>query len=413
MSKFLKMKELIAEMNLPDYRYKQLLDAVFRQHTIRFEDMKPLPKELRGKLIEQFGETVIGIKAIHHEKSTQTGKVLFELPDGNRVETVGLFYKEGWNSFCISSQSGCAFGCKFCATGTLGLHRNMTSDEICDQVLYFMQQGFTINSISFMGMGEPFANPNLFEALRDLTDTELFGLSQRRITISTIGIVPSIKRLTKEFPQINLAYSLHAPTNQLRETLMPITKTYSLDLVLDTLDNHIRQTNRKVFLAYIMLKGINDSEKHAEQLIELLFRHKKYLALYHLDLIPYNQTTVAQKLTPPSNKCIQAFCKVLHGAGISVNIRTQFGSDINAACGQLAGTYNNKSEKGETKMLQEQEKSLQWLLCPVCKNKTRVKIRDDTVLEKFPLFCPKCKNETLINVKQFNITVIKEPNAKT
>ena len=307
MSKYKKMKQLIADMRLPEYRYKQLLDAVFLQGIMRFEDMKLLPKTLREKLVEQFGETVVEIKAIHHEKSMQTDKVLFELSDGNRVETVGLFYKEGWNSFCISSQSGCGFGCKFCATGTLGLRRNLTVDEITDQILYFMQQGCSINSISFMGMGEPFANPQVFEALHDLTAPELFGLSQRRITISTIGIVPGIQKLTREYPQVNLAYSLHAPTDRLRETLMPITKTYPLGQVLDTLDQHIRQTNRKVFLAYIMLKDVNDSDRHAEQLTKLLFKHKKYLPLYHLDLIPYNQTTVTETMVPSSHTRIKPF----------------------------------------------------------------------------------------------------------
>ena len=346
MSKYKKMKQLIADMRLPEYRYKQLLDAVFLQGIMRFEDMKLLPKTLREKLVEQFGETVVEIKAIHHEKSMQTDKVLFELSDGNRVETVGLFYKEGWNSFCISSQSGCGFGCKFCATGTLGLRRNLTVDEITDQILYFMQQGCSINSISFMGMGEPFANPQVFEALHDLTAPELFGLSQRRITISTIGIVPGIQKLTREYPQVNLAYSLHAPTDRLRETLMPITKTYPLGQVLDTLDQHIRQTNRKVFLAYIMLKDVNDSDRHAEQLTKLLFKHKKYLPLYHLDLIPYNQTTVTETMVPSSHTRIKAFCRIIHNAGISVNIRTQFGSDINAACGQLAGAYRDDQKQG-------------------------------------------------------------------
>lgn len=136
MSKYKKMKQLIADMRLPEYRYKQLLDAVFLQGIMRFEDMKLLPKTLREKLVEQFGETVVEIKAIHHEKSMQTDKVLFELSDGNRVETVGLFYKEGWNSFCISSQSGCGFGCKFCATGTLGLRRNFFVSNF--MVLYFI-----------------------------------------------------------------------------------------------------------------------------------------------------------------------------------------------------------------------------------------------------------------------------------
>src|SRR5574344_2112773 len=357
MSKYKKMKQLIADMRLPEYRYKQLLDAVFLQGIMRFEDMKLLPKTLREKLVEQFGETVVEIKAIHHEKSMQTDKVLFELSDGNRVETVGLFYKEGWNSFCISSQSGCGFGCKFCATGTLGLRRNLTVDEITDQILYFMQQGCSINSISFMGMGEPFANPQVFEALHDLTAPELFGLSQRRITISTIGIVPGIQKLTREYPQVNLAYSLHAPTDRLRETLMPITKTYPLGQVLDTLDQHIRQTNRKVFLAYIMLKDVNDSDRHAEQLTKLLFKHKKYLPLYHLDLIPYNQTTVTETMVPSSHTRIKAFCRIIHNAGISVNIRTQFGSDINAACGQLAGAYRDDQKQGERTMSARDVKS--------------------------------------------------------
>ena len=322
MSKYKKMKQLIADMRLPEYRYKQLLDAVFLQGIMRFEDMKLLPKTLREKLVEQFGETVVEIKAIHHEKSMQTDKVLFELSDGNRVETVGLFYK-------------------------------------------------------------------VFEALHDLTAPELFGLSQRRITISTIGIVPGIQKLTREYPQVNLAYSLHAPTDRLRETLMPITKTYPLGQVLDTLDQHIRQTNRKVFLAYIMLKDVNDSDRHAEQLTKLLFKHKKYLPLYHLDLIPYNQTTVTETMVPSSHTRIKAFCRIIHNAGISVNIRTQFGSDINAACGQLAGAYRDDQKQGERTMSAIQEQSFEWLLCP------------------------KCKSEMLICVKQFHISIIKEPDAQT
>lgn len=343
MSKYIEMKYLIQGLGFPSYRYKQLLDAIFKKKITRFSDMTQLPISLRNALTEKFGSTVLQIKAIHHEASVQADKVLFELNDKNRVETVALYYKEGWNSFCISSQSGCGFGCKFCATGTLGFQRNMTADEITDQILYFIQQGKVINSISFMGMGEPFANPNLFEALDILTSSELFGLSQRKITISTIGIIPGIKRVTEQYPQINLAYSLHAPTNRLRSSLMPISKTYSLDMVLDVLDEHIKKTNRKVFLAYIMLDGINDRDEHAIQLAKLLRKHKKVLPLYHLDLIPYNETKVSMRFVSSSRTRINEFCKVLHGEGIHANIRTQFGSDINAACGQLAGTYKNET----------------------------------------------------------------------
>lgn len=150
---------------------------------------------------------------------------------------------------------------------------------------------------------------------------------------------------------------------------MPITKTYPLGQVLDTLDQHIRQTNRKVFLAYIMLKDVNDSDRHAEQLTKLLFKHKKYLPLYHLDLIPYNQTTVTETMVPSSHTRIKAFCRIIHNAGISVNIRTQFGSDINAACGQLAGpTVTIKNKERIMSAIQEQSLNGSCVLCARAKH---------------------------------------------
>ena len=342
-NKYIRIQEFLKQNKFPNYRMKQITNAIFPGRINNFNEITVLPKSLRDMLIEEFGESILNIVPLKAQQSTQVSKVLFGISGDEKIETVNMKYKAGWESFCISSQCGCNFGCKFCATGDIGLKRNLTSDEITDQILYFHLQGHSIDSISFMGMGEPFANPNLFEALDILTSSELFGLSQRKITISTIGIIPGIKRVTEQYPQINLAYSLHAPTNRLRSSLMPISKTYSLDMVLDVLDEHIKKTNRKVFLAYIMLDGINARDEHAIQLAKLLRKHKKVLPLYHLDLIPYNETKVSMRFVSSSRTRINEFCKVLHGEGIHANIRTQFGSDINAACGQLAGTYKNET----------------------------------------------------------------------
>lgn len=187
-----------------------------------FESMSLLPRRLRDALVRQFGDSGCSLAPVSESTERQADKVLFEMTDGSRIEAVGLHYWHGWESYCISSQCGCGFGCKFCATGTIGLKRNLSADEITDQLLYFHLNRHTLNSVSFMGMGEPFANPSLFDALKVLTDPELFGLSQRRITISTIGILPGIRRLTEDFPQVNLTFSLHSPFSAQRSTLMPV-----------------------------------------------------------------------------------------------------------------------------------------------------------------------------------------------
>jgi 23S rRNA (adenine-C8)-methyltransferase len=187
-----------------------------------------------------------------------------------------------------------------------------------------------------MGMGEAFANPHLFEGLALLTDSNLFGLSQRRITVSTIGFIPGIKELTKNYPQINLAFSLHSPFDEQRSSIMPVNKRFPLQEVMDTLDEHIRQTGRKVFLAYIMLHGINDTEEHAKALAELVQKRAVGKQLYHIDLIPYNNTDkTSRRYQSTERKKIRNFQKILRMQGIQVTVRTQFGGDIDAACGQL------------------------------------------------------------------------------
>jgi len=258
---------------------------------------------------------------------------------GERIEAVRLHYERGWKSYCISTQCGCGFGCKFCATGTLGLKRNLTADEITDQLLYFHLQGHSLDSVSFMGMGEALANPHIFEALNLLTDPNLFGLGHRRITISTIGLLPGIDKLTREYPQVNLTFSLHSPFDDQRSELMPINDRYPVSDVLQALDRHIRQTGRKVYIAYLLLRGVNDSTGHAEAVAELLRGRGPGERLFHVNLIPYNSTEV----TPESYRTsdagqIERFVRTLKSKGVMTTVRTQFGSDINAACGQLYDT---------------------------------------------------------------------------
>ncbi len=208
---FTEIQELLNKKGVPEYRFHQILHSIFKQRIGNYEDMKTLPKSIREMLINEFGRTVYQVQPTLENDSEQVGKMLFELRDGNMVEAVRLRYQRGWESFCIYSQCGCCFGCKFCATGTLGLKRNMTAKEITDQLLYFFLSGHHLDSISFMGMGEPLANPNVFGALSILTNPTYFGLSQRRITLSTIGMIPGIRRMTDEYPQVNLAYSLQSP----------------------------------------------------------------------------------------------------------------------------------------------------------------------------------------------------------
>ena len=331
-----KIHDLLNEKNVPEYRFNQILHSIFKQRIGKYEDMKTLPQSIREMLISEFGSTVYGVRPTLENDLGQVGKMLFELCDGNKVEAVCLRYQRGWESFCISSQCGCCFGCKFCATGTLGLKRNMTAEEITDQLLYFFLSGHNLDSISFMGMGEPLANPNVFEALSILTNPDLFGLSQRRITLSTIGMIPGIRRMTKDYPQVNLAYSLHSPFEDQRNELMPINKKYPLHDVIKVLDSHIQHTGRKVFIAYILLNQINDSMKHAEALANLLQGRDTCSHLYHVDLIPYNYTDkTEQHFTPSSYHQVQRFQKKLRDNGIEVTVRAQFGSRVNAACGQL------------------------------------------------------------------------------
>ncbi|WP_127592886.1 Cfr family 23S rRNA (adenine(2503)-C(8))-methyltransferase [Paenibacillus lautus] len=339
LSKYEKIRKILSALKQPNYRYSQITEAIFKNKIGNFEAMNNLPKPLRNELIKELGNEMLSITPKMEQKSNQVSKILFVIPGNEYIESVRLSYKTGWESYCISSQCGCGFGCTFCATGTLGLKRNLTTDEITDQLLYFTLNDFPLDSVSFMGMGEALANPYVFDALHVLTDPQLFGLGHRRITVSTIGLLPGVKKLTKEFPQINLTFSLHSPFNDQRSELMPINNHFPLEEVLTVLDEHIQQTKRKVYIAYILLRGINDSTQHAEAVADLLRGRGSWEHLYHVNLIPYNSTDATpQSFVESDQNRINTFLKILKSKGIHVTVRTQFGSDINAACGQLYGS---------------------------------------------------------------------------
>ncbi len=338
-SKYNKIQLMLDNLKQPDYRYKQIADAIFKKRIGEFERMTSLPMVLRKTLVNELGNSIVNIKPVLKHISAQAEKVLFSISDEKHIESVHLKYKRGWESYCISSQCGCGFGCSFCATGTIGLKRNLTVDEITDQLLYFHLNGHNLDSVSFMGMGEALANPNVFDALSILTEPGLFGLSQRRITISTIGVLPGIQKITQDFPQVNLTFSLHSPFDFQRSELMPVNKQYPLYEVMKGLDNHLKQTGRKVYIAYILLRGINDTSEHAKAVAELLRGRGYWEHLYHVDLIPYNSTDKTfDRYYKSERKSVINFARILKAKGVNITIRNQFGSDIGAACGQLYGS---------------------------------------------------------------------------
>ncbi|WP_374016161.1 Cfr family 23S rRNA (adenine(2503)-C(8))-methyltransferase [Paenibacillus thiaminolyticus] len=338
-SKYETIGQILSDFKQPAYRYGQIMDAIFKQNITEYERITILPKFLREELARTLGPHVYSVIPVKERTSQQVSKVLFAIGGGEHVEAVRLSYKRGWKSYCISTQCGCGFGCRFCATGTIGLKRNLTADEITDQLLHFHLNGHALDSVSFMGMGEALANPHLFDALAILTNPHLFGLGHRRITISTIGLLPGIDRLTREFPQVNLTFSLHSPFDDQRSELMPINKRFPLRDVLNALDRHIRHTGRKVYIAYILLRGFNDSTEHAKAVAALLRGRGSWEHLYNVNLIPYNSTEVTpQSYLPSEPERIKTFVRTLKINGVNVTVRTQFGSDINAACGQLYRT---------------------------------------------------------------------------
>jgi 23S rRNA (adenine2503-C2)-methyltransferase len=320
----------------PAFRRSQVKKALFVDLINDWDEATNLPQSLRQHLNKQFPLT---IDAKEESSANQkTTKALIHLPDGKNIETVLMRHQAGHNTVCVSSQVGCPVGCAFCATGQLGFKRNLNTWEIVQQVLYFARklkkQGQQVTNVVFMGMGEPFLNyDNVMEAAKTLNDPDGLAIGARKISISTVGIIPGILEFADEKYQFNLALSLHAPTQKLRERLIPVAKQYQLQDILKALTKYLNKSNRKVMIEYILLKDMNDSEAQAHELTTLLKDLPQHL--YMINLIQYNATDTFQ---PSSQKQVNIFKHILVESGIEVTQRYKFGRDVHGACGQLAGT---------------------------------------------------------------------------
>ncbi|MDP9017140.1 MAG: 23S rRNA (adenine(2503)-C(2))-methyltransferase RlmN [Candidatus Eremiobacteraeota bacterium] len=330
-------------LELKPYRLKQLYRAAAKELAGSVGDVTVLPKELRARLAE-LGFSFDSVEPLVVQRSTdkQTTKGLFRLHDGAEVEAVLMEHHRDRNTVCISSQAGCAFACTFCSTGQAGFTRQLSSTEIFDQARYFARQlsekGERITNIVFMGMGEPFHNYDaVMGAVALLNDGQGFGLGNRHITISTVGLVPQIDKFGDEHLQVNLAISLHAPNDEVRSGIMPVNRKWKLEELMAACERYIGKTKRKVFFEYVMLAGINDSQEHARELARLMAGH-----LYHVNLIPYNSTPDGP-FAGTADEDIWKFAAVLDAAGVSTTVRQNMGRDIAAACGQLRAETQPKA----------------------------------------------------------------------
>jgi len=337
------LAEYLESIKEPRWRLKQVLHGIYQAHQRKWHGIEGLPRGLQWKLKDRFGKYVSSLATGPEQEGDFAKKILLRsFKDDARVEAVSLQFKSH-QSLCISSQVGCAFQCAFCATGKVGLKRQLDADEITDQVLHFLQCGHNVNSISLMGMGEPLGNPRVFDALGILTSSELYAFSRRRINISTVGVIPGIVKLTEEFPQVNLAFSLHSPFTEERNRLVPINRMFPMSEVFEVLDRRICRTGRRIWICYLMLKDQNDTVEHARALVHLLReRPSETRYLYHVNLLPYNTGHgVPDHFLRLEAAGVDTFQRVLQENGISSSFRNSFGSGIDAACGQLFAGYES------------------------------------------------------------------------
>lgn len=330
---FNELAEFLSEHRHPVYRARQIRQWLFQKRAVTFAEMTNLSGALRDELAEHF---IIGrLQTLRRAESRDgTVKFLFGLSDGADIESV-LIPEPTRLTLCVSTQAGCGFGCAFCATAVLGLTRNLTASEIVDQVLEAsrtLSGGGRITHIVLMGMGEPLANyEQMVSALQILSDGEWgVGISPRRVTVSTVGLVPQIEKLMAE-TRVNLAISLHAPTDELRGQLMPVNRKYSLSRLLDCCRRLPIPRRRRITFEYVLLRGVNDSEQHARELAKLLRGIPS-----KVNVIPFNPHPGSAFLRPTDAE-ITRFQNVLHDAGVQINVRRPRGDDIQAACGQLQG----------------------------------------------------------------------------
>ncbi len=348
---------LLKEWNEPAYRAKQIWQGLYQHFYNSPEQFTNLPKSLREKLAEHVIFSPFKVKVYQDSSDGTTRKTLFELPDKNLIEAVLMRYGDpadnpqitasptgrgakNRRTLCISTQAGCAMGCVFCATGQMGFKRHLSSGEIIAQVMYYArmlkEKNEVVTNVVLMGMGEPFHNyDNTMEAIDRLNDSNGYNFGARRFTISTVGLVPMIRRFADEKRQVNLAISLHAADDESRVSMLPINKKYKIDDVLDASRYYVAQTGRRITFEWARINGVNDTPEVARKLAARL----KGL-LCHVNAIPLNPTAGYEGRATDRQRAV-LFREALEQAGIPCTIRMKRGIDIQAGCGQLAGAVSS------------------------------------------------------------------------
>lgn len=327
------IESAVAAMNEPGYRARQIYAGIYRRRLLRWEQFTDLGKQFRESLNDRFTIEHPPVRQIFVSRDG-TRRYLLEVAPGERIESV-FIPEERRDTFCISTQVGCAVGCLFCVTGKMGLTRNLTAGEIVGQVLSMQNDRGAILkrlNIVIMGMGEPLNNyENVMRAIRLMSDEQGMSISPRRITLSTSGVVPGIKRLAEEPTPPNLAVSLNATTDEVRNRLIPINRKWNIRTLLEACRAFPLAQRRRITFEYVLIGGVNDSPDDARRLARLLEGLRKKINLIPLNADPW------LSLVPPSRERIEAFEAILVNSGITVNVRRPRGDDVSAACGMLAG----------------------------------------------------------------------------
>lgn len=328
------LQKWVKNQGEPSYRASQIWKGLYKHCSASFSEITNISQTLREKLENDFLFSGLSPKTEIKSDNGDTHKTLFELHDGFKIETVLMRYQKRI-TVCISTQSGCAMGCTFCATGQMGFSRNLTSGEIMSQVLFYERklrdETETLTNVVLMGMGEPFNNYEAcLIALNTLNNSKGFGMGARRFTISTVGIIPKIRQFADENLQYNLAVSLHAADDELRSSLVPINRIYPLTNLIEACKYYTNTTHRRITFEYALIEGVNDSIQHARALVNLLRG-----ILCHVNIIALNPTP-DNKFNGSKEIQIRAFLEILSEKKISNTLRSRRGIDIQAGCGQLA-----------------------------------------------------------------------------
>ena len=332
------IKQYIKAEGLPNFRIKQVQEALSKKGISAGEEATTLPADLREKLKKNHPILCFKVSKILCSQKDKVAKALLTLQDGLQIETVLLKPQDSW-SVCVSSQVGCAMRCAFCSTGKMGFKRDLTQEEITDQVLMWYQYihreklGDRIGSVVFMGMGEPLLNyVNVVKAARELSDADFLNIGARHISVSTSGIADKLHKLAVDLPQANLALSLHNADNAERSKLMPVNRKFDLEDLRKSLEEYIAMTGRQVFLEYAVIENVNSRPEHLRKLADWIYSIKDNYLL-HVNLIACN----LGRGEKTEDRVVKDFAAGLKAMGIGVTIRKSMGNDILAACGQLAG----------------------------------------------------------------------------